>query len=904
MLMGPLPVKRPLGQGALGSLVLQLDGSWALVFEGEGRPKLVQGQLVHVVRAGGGAEEPQRHLMAVVAPRKWGAILQRLDAGRIPDNAEVYALPREDQGAVRFPGACEGEGDPAASACLASAPAGTRWQLWPLRADRTAAIPEGQRGWRLELTRVAVAHRDVAQTRVWEAAPTDRGARWLAMPLPGEYVPAPAPTVVVTGCGQLKTTLAVVTAGQHPKSGHPLIVEAAAYDQLADAFVRCEGGKIHGVAASLLRPPLETAAGELLGPPVLTHDALVVPGGAAEAALVADMLGAIARGDALLAELYGERLLVALGEGKGAEDLALRLAQLVAAAGRPEAALRLAQGASAGRWRRDGDVRWQLTQIAVWAALGRQRESAAAERDLSVLLGRVSAEEPLMPWLYWRSVRVMLAAGARVELARFEGISVEWMLALRLLEVLGAAERLDALPVVEREALDEAFGAAGAAALWEARAGVTAAPCEGACALDFYGRRLAGRGAALTIEQVRAVGRLGVWPWTLAAGQAWTPTPAQTDAQAIALLSTLGGDAPASDALLSRVIAAFDDPARREALCGEAGLTALSYAAPVEVDQRWLLRVGLPLACSADKAMIEEVEAQLTQAGSGGEPLWVALRGWVLMSPEPQRAARLERAAQLARTRNTPAGGAACARLWMAYGAAQLAAEQVEAAATSLERAAACPIGKQEALRAELEALGWLVRRERTISDTSASEGAAARIKAADEAARLNLPPRCASFFDASFAPVAVLEPWSAGLANAIRMPARDSEIMTASRMERDAAAYILEAAALLDRGDVEGARARVATARGLYERLGLEGAQARLDLIERGLAPAAAAPRKPAAKAPTPALSGRDALKALDAQPALTPDERARFIALSLVYHWGDPVALTDRLLRADACR
>jgi hypothetical protein len=924
-LMGPLSVKRPLGQGALGKLVLQIDGSWALTREGEGQGlKLEQGQLIHIVRANGErGVEPDRHLMVVVAPRSWGAILQRLDARPIPENVEVYALPREDQGAVRFPGGCDGTGDITKDSCIAAAPAGTRWQVWPMTAQRTIPMSEpGEAGWRLEATRLSLVHRDVTATHVWEAAPRVRGERWLALPLPGLQAPAPMPLMQASGCGALSTELSTVSAGDYPADTHPLSVEARAYSQMVDGFVRCEGDEASGVGATLLRPDLQTASGVALGPAVLMQDQLTVPGGAVEAAMLADMLGALSRGDGVLADVFGERLLVRLGEIKAAEDVALRLAQLVAAAGRPEAALRLAQGASAGRWRRDGDVRWQLAQIAVWAALGRQREAASAQGDLDKLINRSKLDVDMMSWLYWRSVRDALTTGSQPEVsegaadqpvspALVEGLGMPWMLTLRLLGVLGSPARLESMAQVEREALSAGLEAAGASELWAA---VQAGPARVAVRaeipgpLDYYGRRLPGLlarlgeapdEAALTSALVRGVGRVGAWPWTLDAGEGWSAPASVAGAEALSLMAMLSGDA-ASPALIARFDATMSDPALRGELCAPEGQRTLSMADPADAELRWLVRDGIALVCAASPEMLGEVEARLAQPQAGTPLVWSALRGWLLNSPADLRLSRLERAAQIAQARPGLAGGAACARLWMALAAAQIGAGQVESASAAQLRAQACPLGAEDrAVALELGALSWIVQRERSISDVSVQPAVRARLDAATRQLVSQLPPVCAELFDVQLTPDEILEPWTRALFDAVKLPPQPGEIMTASRMAKDAQGYVAEAAAALDRGDMSGAQAKLATARGMFERLGMEGAQRRLDLIAAG----AATPATPAKRGAPAPQTGRARLKELEGKAERSPAERAQYVGLAILYHWADGATLRVELERAGAC-
>jgi hypothetical protein len=903
-LMAPITVRRPLGQGALGQLSLLQDGSWALVRDKEAGSafKLTRGQLVHIVRADTAPDEqPPRHLMVVTQTPSWGALLQRLDAQPIPDSAPVYALPREDQGAVRFPGACEGQGDPTADPCLAQAPIGTRWQLWPLDNQRHVPLqPRVDDALRLDAPRRGIAQRDAAGVRYWAGMSAQDLPRWIAMPFDGRRAPPPAPLYAAQACGELTTELSQPVEGRQPADDHPLTVEATSYDTLADVFVRCgEDGEVRAMVASLLRPPLVTGAGERLGPSVLGHEALVVQGGRLTASLVVDMLGALARGDAELADLFGERLLHHLHTSDGVEEAASKMAQLVAAAGRPEAALRIGYIASERRWRRDGDVRWQLTQIAVWAALGRMREAAAAERDLEVMLGRRTADPSLMPWLYWRSIREQLARGQRVDLQQPD---LRWMLALRLLEALGSRERLDAQPAIEQETLTSESARVGAATLWEAvLSGQPApAPCPAqSCPLDFYGRRLSvllTKPSQAALDQVRRIGRLGFWPWTLTAQPALSRDMSLPDAVALSLVATLSGDTPPDDAFIARLDDTATDPARRAALCSAASRAVWASAQPLHPDLVWLVSIGLPAICAQHPTMIEEVAAHLSSPGAGGPVVWSALRAWLLAAPSPTR---LTAAIQLARAQRS--AGDVCARLSLALAAAQLDAQQIEPALISLEQAMSCPGERPAALAGELDAMRWLAQFERGGADTGATPAAQELLRRARQASAAKLPTRCAALFDVRLEPAAVLSPWSAAIVATLTLPLQESALLTVRRMEADAVSYVREAAALLDKGDLVTANQRLATARGLFERIGYTGAQARLDLIARGLTPPALAPRR--GQPAPPALSAA-ALADLDAQPTLTDADRARLTALALVYYWTDPAGIVARLERTGACQ
>jgi hypothetical protein len=198
--------------------------------------------------------------------------------------------------------------------------------------------------------------------------------------------------------------------------------------------------------------------------------------------------------------------------------------------------------------------------------------------------------------------------------------------------------------------------------------------------------------------------------------------------------------------------------------------------------------------------------------------------------------------------------------------------------------------------RSTIDALIWMVQREITTSDRYTSAEARARLDALLQAQA----PKggCAKLFDPRLDPLGLLDPWTLGIARGLSLPEKQQEILTATRMERDAAEQIAQVAQRVDEGALDQALAMLQTARAMYVRLGMLGAQRRVEIVNRLLT--SQLNRTRSARKPATAPMSWTQLKL---GQNLDDASRERLLLLNLLFLWSDPARLEAQLATSGLC-
>lgn len=446
-------------------------------------------------------------LFVAVASRSWGVLLQRLDVGAVRDlSMRGRLIPvdlsnrtrlRLDAGSI-----CMGSGPFDDNECLASTPPGRRWAVY--RRDETGLIGRGELsddGFVLE--RARMLHRSIFdetwQTFGGDGAPV---SDWLAVPLPGRFADPPGGTVQVggdcnVGASRLESIgISVERTSMREFPTHPVAVEARAYASMVDAIATCSGERLSVVGPAFFRAEASTLRGSSLGPTMLGMEPIRIAGlSSRQRARLIGAVVAMARGDAVVAEARLARLFETVGYGR-LESLVLRSAQVAAAAGRPETALRWAEFGSSSRWNRTADPLYALGRATAQRAFGYENAFASRLLETEQLAGEMAGSKHRRAWLEWTAFRLAPRDGRSSrgleELARtFRDRDLSlWSLGIQL-ERLQRGDLSGDRPLGHLRDRADSHGVRPLVSAIRGRDVARDCPTTGDCSIDVYGRRLA-----------------------------------------------------------------------------------------------------------------------------------------------------------------------------------------------------------------------------------------------------------------------------------------------------------------------------------------------------------------------------------------------------------------------------
>lgn len=478
------------------------DGLWAYL--GSPPDGLEPGDLT--IAGSGGRRSGSMHLFGVVSRHGWGLRLQRLDAAPfdaakggtyrlrpVGDARRIEQYPLGSLQTCLIRPKQVGE-----SSCVADAPAGTRWDLYPI--DKNGSLPVERITGAMPIPRAGLLHRGGESTPIRRIGTHRRGAaRWLAIARPTASRPPPDVSVTVDAdCRSFDGGDAFglrVHEADVPSRDHPLHVEETAYRLATDALLACDDGTTTARLPTLFRPALSTIRGTTIGPAALGRRAIPLErANETYRRRVSTALAYLAAGDPVIADYALERA-VRTGSGMDNERLLVGGMQVAAAAGRPEAAHRRGREAGSGAWNRDNNPEFLLGRAAAHAASGKRREYFSTRESAREAADR--RDDPrLEDWLEWADT-MRQATGGGIDsdkLARlaedFEGPRARlWRAAIRLLSVRRDVDtaRLSLRPMPpERTGVPEIRKALDG--------GDIARTCDelASCRFDGYGRHLAG----------------------------------------------------------------------------------------------------------------------------------------------------------------------------------------------------------------------------------------------------------------------------------------------------------------------------------------------------------------------------------------------------------------------------
>jgi hypothetical protein len=479
------------------------DGLWAYL--GPAPDGLEAGDLA--LAGSGGRGSGSMHLFGVVSRHGWGIRLQRLDAApfdgakggtyRLRPVGDATRIEQYPIGSLRV--CLVRPGEVADASCVTDAPAGTRWDLYPITKD--GSLPVERVPGAMPVPRAGLLHRGGDASPIQPIGTHRRGAaRWVAVARP--TASRPPPDVSVTVDADCRSSFdggegfgLRVDEADVPSRDHPLYVEETAYRLATDALLDCDEGTASARVPTLFRPVLSTVRGTTIGPAALGRRAIPLESAnEAYRRRVSAALAYLAAGDPVIADYALERA-ARTGSGIDNDRLMVGGMQVAAAAGRPEAAHRRGHEAGTAAWNRDNNPGFLLGRAAAHAASGKQREYFSTRESAREAADRRDAPR-LEAWLEWADT-MRRATGGELDgdkLARladdFEGPKPSlWRAAIRLISVRRdvAATGLSLRPLPpKRKDIPEIRAAL--------EGGEVARSCSGpdTCRLDGYGRRLAG----------------------------------------------------------------------------------------------------------------------------------------------------------------------------------------------------------------------------------------------------------------------------------------------------------------------------------------------------------------------------------------------------------------------------
>lgn len=498
-------------------------GLWAYVDRDRGQSlRLSNGDLVsYTARTRRGGQT--RHLFGVLVSRDWGHLMQRLDGNTPPatmQTGELTPIAARRPAVPSMPRVCVGRGLPDRShPCLGNAPRGFRWFLYPTASPgeqaptRSLAVPEeiAENAPSLPVERLGLLHRGLADGELSLRGGTiNAETGWVAVPAPHRWPDPPRMGIGVTDrCPALRSRLEnngveTVELSIDALPTHPLGIEGRAFETGVDLLVDCApaSGRVHVAIPTLLRRGMTTLHGDTLGPPLLGQTPRSLAREAATPGLLRG-LAALATGDPMLADMELERWLRRSDfKQKTVRRFATVAAQIPAAAGRPEAALRMAMASARSDWHPEVNIGWQLSRAAAMAAFDRRNRYVAhlkKARDQAEAAG----QDDMWAWLTWSRMDVRLE-GDDIPRAGFDRLvdrflelnQPAWATVARLLDRLehgGNDEDPEALGRFLRraETQDAHLLARAVTGTVEPLDCPDSAASEGVgCRLDVYGRRL------------------------------------------------------------------------------------------------------------------------------------------------------------------------------------------------------------------------------------------------------------------------------------------------------------------------------------------------------------------------------------------------------------------------------
>lgn len=856
-LLPPMQVRPKLASKALARLQLMPQGHWALVQAspktGE-LPKLTQGQLISVTPH---EQDEQRAssalIFAVQLERDWGAILQRIDHQALPaliSTLDVEVKPIEPSKLGEFRGVtlCTGQG---VSACAKALPAFSRHDLYAIdESGQLKAYAKPLDGPQAPFARDGMLWIDAKETAQYVPIRTDKAPqRWIAVAQPGpQLTPGRAHIVMEPSCGSppkqdalTRWSEALARTNSPP---HSLAqTEQDAYEQGAEVLISCGRGRTRLRAPSLWRPRLRTFGGEELGPLLAGADEIELDGSQLKAhtQLVA-ALGQATLGDWSMADALMERWLLTQYEGDSRADSALGVLAQVMAVVRPEAALVSSWFSSRKAWRRSSDIAFLVTQVAVMAGLGQQREQIEAESKLGEVIGREPRSQ-WRPWLAWRALERELgqesfAMTSQPQRLR-EGFSADpkvselWMDAVYL-----ELARHGHLPKELRAAVSEALTKRGLAPLWQAINTRAPLPCPtNDCSPDNYGNRIAKPSDAL-IEALLARTKQPYQP-----GFAQLGASDDVRLRAASLIFSQSPEQAELYELAKLMGRSFGDD--KDGLCRQrpelATLASKSYGAPDQPMQR---RISAMLIEHLD-ALCEQgiLEASSTIAAKDGGMMLELIEGYLeRAAPSSWHLDLLERGAQLATTQRA---GRQCARWGLALVLVKLRRGDPQRAQQLLVETSNCiPPGKEaDALSEEAQVLGAFIQYERT--GRMSLGGVTPKLKARLERAQ---PKRddaqvCPGLVDRRPDLKAAVSPWLWAIsgrfteqADLKAPPSQDLALWTSAQVIAQGQAQLQEGGRQLAEGDMVRSAQTLVQARDSFARAGYEVGARKVHAILEGL--------------------------------------------------------------------
>lgn len=934
-LLPPMQVRPKLASKALARLQLMPQGHWALVLAspqtGE-LPALKEGQLV-LVTPQQQREAPAPLLFAVQLERDWGAILQRLDHQPLPaliSDLEVEIKPvdptkPDDLKALEQLNnltLCTGQG---LDVCAKPLAAFSRHDLYALNASgqlKPWAKPlERAQG---SFARDGMLWIDAALAPQYVPIRADKApARWLAIAQPSpQQSPGRAQIVMESSCGgapsaDALTRWALATPQANMTPQGLAQTEQAAYEQGAEVLVSCGRGRTIVHTPSLWRPRLRTYGGEELGPLLVGAESVELEGSAlkAHATLIA-AIGQAALGDWSMADALIERWLLTQYEGDARADAALgKLAQLMAVT-RPEAALIASWFSSRKAWRRSSDIAHLVTQVAVMAGLGQQREQIEAESKLGEVIGR-EPRSAWRPWLAWRALERELGQESfamtsqpqrlRDGFSADPKVSERWMDAVYL-----ELARHDQLPKDLRAAVSEALTKRGLAALWSAVNTQAPLPCQAdTCTPDNYGNRVSAPSAQDSAQVDAQVDAL-----LERTKQPYQPGFAQLrDASDVRLraASLIYGQAPDQAELyeLAKLMGRGIGE-NKDALCRQrkalATIASKSYGAPQQPVQQ---RASALLIEHLDTLCAQGIlEASLTIAAQDGGMMLELIEGYLeRAAPSSWHIELLERGAKLASTQRA---GRQCARWGLALVLVKLRSGDPQRAQQLLIETSNCiPPGKEaDGLSEEAQVLGTFIQYERTgrMSLGALTPALKARLERAQP--KLDEATSCPGLVDQRPQLKAAVSPWLWTIsgrfteqADLKAPPSQELELWTSAQVIAQGQAQLQEGGRALAEGDMVKSAQTLIDARDSFARAGYEVGAKKVHAILEGLFEAQRVEDEPT-RYLAPSLpwlrerisAGQLALlhAELLSKPQLSPEEQRVALATTLLFEDKPSLELT----------
>lgn len=617
-----------MGGEDIGQLTMLDDGTWAYMSEAR-----IPGDVGDIVELAD-VQSRERHVFGISAVYPWGASLSRLEGRPI-----ATSLRGTFSNASRT--TCFGVGS--TSDCIDDAPFGTLFSVFEARDGRLVFDAVGPR-------RIGRIRSGDPTSAVWVTPPN----QWVAVPESMGFE-TPKFRLGASGC-----KLSQAEALDLPDP-HPVDAEIAAFKDMVDAYIQCDGKNVRFVVPSALRRALPSR-----DPRLRTHPLVAIYPDSIEAdpEVVARFVGYVGVGDFDAASLFVREI------APSNPKFALYAAEISAAAGRPDEALAIAYRATSSSWNREGDFYWVFLRARVALLLGDEAAFVKRWGRLPEMSTRLENTD-IHGWIVWQAFEAETVATTtyRTYDESLKGGSMKpWRALLRL----SAAVNKD-----DQSAASTFVAMSGDSELARALLGENPAK-TGTGVLDIYGRMW----AAGQSGQLSTVGSSRFHP-------GYKMRDATTAEDPIALNRILGRTTePAA------VAAGID--------CGQAATPRVVFGR--DWAAQWAASTGHDLICESAAALIASWDTFTAAQHTSLSPYFDALLDWRLRN-HPSPKGLIEASMWAANTHRE----GSCRRWNLAVAYSQLYAREVEPTEAALRRANACR--SRDYLESEkilAAALSWL----------------------------------------------------------------------------------------------------------------------------------------------------------------------------------------------------